>query len=160
MRTESDNPAGGPLITRRGAIKRGLAGILAYAAAPVVLPSSLFGRTAPSNRINIGMIGNGLQCGGHFEYLMGRDDCRVVALCDAFVAKAVKLRDGAEAAYGAAQPGGTYRGVSAYQHHEELLARDGLYARLVATATAPPAPTGSPRAAMRKPIVMGEEAGP
>jgi predicted dehydrogenase len=132
MHLEPDNPAG-PLITRRGAIKRGLAGILAYAAAPVVLPSSLFGRTAPSNRINIGMIGNGLQCGGHFEYLMGRDDCRVVALCDVFLAKAAKLRDDAEAAYGAAKPGGTYRGVSAYQHHEELLARDDIDAVWVCT---------------------------
>jgi predicted dehydrogenase len=120
-------------MTRRGAIKRGLAGILAYAAAPVVLPSSLFGRTAPSNRINIGMIGNGLQCGGHFEALMGRDDCRVVALCDVFLPKAEKLRDDAERMYGAAQPGGTYRGVAAYQHHEELLARDDIDAVWVCT---------------------------
>jgi len=121
------------LMTRRGAIKGGLAGILAYAAAPVVLPSSLFGRTAPSNRINIGMIGNGIQCGGHFEALTGRDDCRVVAFCDVVLAKAAKLRDRAAAIYGASGPGGAYRGLAACQHHEELLARDDVDAVWVCT---------------------------
>ncbi len=120
-------------VTRRTAIKQGLAGIFACAAAPNFLPSSLFGRTAPSNRLNIGFIGNGLQCGGHFSAIMGRDDCRVIATCDVLRPKAVKLRDRAEKTYGDAKSGGSYRGVKAYQYSEELLAHDEIDAVWVCT---------------------------
>jgi hypothetical protein len=131
-----ERPAKDPgpaLMTRRAAVRQGIAGVIAYAVAPSFLPSSLFGRSAPSNRINIGMIGNGLQCAGHFEALTGRDDCRVVALCDVVLAKAVKLKDDAGRIYGAAQGGGAYRGVTACQHHEEVLARDDIDAVWVCT---------------------------
>jgi predicted dehydrogenase len=122
-----------PTLTRRTAIKRGLAGILAYALAPRFLPSSLFGETAPSNRLSIGLIGNGLQCAGHFSALMGRQDCTVLALCDVALAKAVKLRDEAERTYAAERGAGNYRGVKAYQYHEEVLARDDIDAVWVCT---------------------------
>lgn len=133
MNTPSGSRRPNRLVTRRTAIRQGLAGIVAYAVAPSFLPSSLFGRTAPSNRLNIGMIGNGLQCSGHFEALMGRDDCRLLAFCDVAIEKAAKLRDAAERAYGAAQPGGSYRGLMACQHHEDLLGRGDLDAVWVCT---------------------------
>jgi len=125
------SPAAG--LTRRTVLKQGLAGIFAYAIAPTFVPSSLFGRTAPSNRLNIGFIGNGLQFGGHFSAVLGRDDCRAVALCDVMLAKAVKRRDEAEKTYGAEQPDGVYRGVKAYQYSEELLARDDIDAVWICT---------------------------
>ncbi len=120
-------------FTRRAALKRGLAGIFAYTIAPTFTPSSLFGRTAPSNRLNIGFIGNGLQFAGHFSAVLGRDDCRVLALCDVMLAKATKRRDEAEKTYGAEQPDGVYRGVKAYQYSEELLARDDIDAVWICT---------------------------
>lgn len=122
-----------PLISRRTAIKKSLAGVLACATAPRFLPASLFGDTAPSNRINIGMIGNGLQCAGHFAALSTRDDCRLVAFCDVNLAKAEKLRDQARAAYGAGSKSGTYAGPVAYTYHEDLLARDDIDAVWVCT---------------------------
>ncbi len=91
---EKKSPSAG--LSRRTIVKQGLAGIIAYAVAPTFVPSSLFGRTAPSNRLNIGFIGNGLQFAGHFSAVLGRDDCRVVALCDVMLAKATKRRDEAE----------------------------------------------------------------
>ena len=133
MNSSEKNPRSSTPLTRRTVIKQGLAGIIAYAVAPNFVPSTLFGRTAPSNRLNIGFIGNGLQFAGHFSAVMGRDDCRVVALCDARIAKAIKRRDEAEKSYGDAQPGGTYRGVKAYQYHEELLARDDIDAVWICT---------------------------
>ena len=42
-------------ITRRGVIKTGAVAI----GFPAIVPSSVFGATAPSNRINIGAIGVG-----------------------------------------------------------------------------------------------------
>ena len=46
------------LVTRRAVLKRGLAGIIAYAVAPNFFPSTLFGKSAPSNRLNVGLVGN------------------------------------------------------------------------------------------------------
>jgi len=120
-------------VTRRTVIKQGLAGILACAVAPLVLPSRLFGSSAPSNRINVGFIGTGLQFNGHFSAVLGRDDCRVVALCDVWRSKAERFRDRAERSYGEAQAGGRYRGVGAYQDHNELIARDDVDAIFVCT---------------------------
>lgn len=114
-------------FTRRTALKGGLAGILSYAVAPVFLPSRLFGNTAPSNRLNVGMIGNGLQCsGGHFPALLARDDVRLLAFCDVRLSKAERLRDLAQRSYGASSPGGQYKGLEVYQYHEQLLARDDI----------------------------------
>ena len=69
-------------LTRRTVLKRGLAGILAYGLAPNFFPASLFGRNAPSNRLNLGIVGNGLICANHVGALTGRDDCEIIALCD------------------------------------------------------------------------------
>lgn len=122
-----------PKISRRAAIKKGLAGILAAALAPEFIPSSLLGASAPSKRINIGMIGNGLQCGGHFAALIGRDDCRLVAFCDVNLSKAEKLRDQAKEHYASQSRSGSYEGPVAYSYHEELLARGDIDAVWICT---------------------------
>ncbi|HMF71666.1 MAG TPA: twin-arginine translocation signal domain-containing protein, partial [Flavitalea sp.] len=48
--------------SRRNFIKntvKGAAGTLAFSAFPSIVPASVFGKNAPSNRINIGAIGIG-----------------------------------------------------------------------------------------------------
>ena len=63
MKTPSpDSP---PVLTRRTAIKHGLAGIVATGLAPLFLPSRLFGASAPSNRLTVGIVGNGLIARSH-----------------------------------------------------------------------------------------------
>ena len=133
MHSAQTNSAPSAGVSRRTVIKQGLAGIIAYAVAPSFVPASLFGRSAPSNRLNIGFIGNGLQCAGHFNLVLGRDDCRILATCDAMLSKAAKLRDQATRTYGESQADGSYRGVKAYQYHEELLARDDIDAVWICT---------------------------
>src|SRR5947208_2988417 len=115
-------------LTRRTVLKRGLAGILAWSVAPNFFPSSLFGKTAPSNRLTIGLVGNGLICGSHTGTLLGMtDDCRIVATCDVMRGKAEKMRDRIEKSYGSAKDSGSpARGVDIHDTHEELLARDDL----------------------------------
>ncbi|MCF7675567.1 MAG: Gfo/Idh/MocA family oxidoreductase [Akkermansiaceae bacterium] len=56
--------------------------LAASTAAPLILPRSLFGAAAPSNKINIGCIGVGWQGGENLNSFLGQDDCRVVAICD------------------------------------------------------------------------------
>lgn len=51
-------------------------------AAPLVVPSSVFGANAPSNRIHVGMIGCGNQSRVDVPGMLGLDDVRVLAVCD------------------------------------------------------------------------------
>ena len=57
--------------------------IIAASAAPVILPSSVFGQNAPSKKINIGMIGMGRQayC-SNLQPFLKSPDCTVTAVCD------------------------------------------------------------------------------
>jgi predicted dehydrogenase len=114
-------------ITRRAAIKTGIKGIVAYSLAPQFLQAALSGPEAPSNRIALGLIGNGLICGSHYTALIGRDDCRIVATCDVRHSKAKAMASRAEKDYG------TSGSIAAYQHHEELLSRGDIDAVFVCT---------------------------
>ena len=83
-----------PALTRRTALKRGIAGIIACSVAPNFLPARLFGKGAPSNRLSIGLVGNGLIAAHHVGILTGRpEDCRIVAICDVNRSKAEKMRE-------------------------------------------------------------------
>lgn len=115
-------------LTRRTVLKRGLAGVIAYAAAPNFFPAALFGKTAPSNRLNVGIVGNGLIASSHLGTLLGRpDECRVVALCDLNRSKAEKFRDRVGVSYGKLKDSGTpAKGTDIYAIHEELVARPDI----------------------------------
>lgn len=54
-------------------------------AAPTIIPSSalgLGGKTAPSNRITMGVVGWGMMGPGNTRAFLGQSDCQVVAACD------------------------------------------------------------------------------
>src|SRR3954452_3668840 len=51
-------------------------------AAPYFVPASVFGATAPSNRINVGCIGVGNQGFPNLQRFLKQRDCQVVAVCD------------------------------------------------------------------------------
>jgi predicted dehydrogenase len=102
------------------------------ASASLAFPQVMRGQSgrSPNDRLNVALIGNGLICGSHFGALTGRDDCRIVAVCDVNLVKARKMRDRAEKHYAALnQPGG----VDVYQYHEEVLARPDVDAVFVTT---------------------------
>jgi len=104
-------------LTRRTAIRQGLAGILAAGAAPLLLPARLLGAGAPSRRLNVALIGNGLNASSHVGALTKRDDCRIVALCDVWRRKAERMAERIGREYGneADRP-------TLYPTHEDLLA--------------------------------------
>jgi predicted dehydrogenase len=127
-------PASRP-VSRRALLKNGLAGVLAFGLAPNFFPARLFGKSAPSNRLTIGLVGNGLIAAHHVGILTGRtDDCRIVATCDVARGKAVKMRERLQKAYAedtnSSQP---VRGIDIYGTHEELLARDDIDVVFVCT---------------------------
>ena len=123
----SETPAPAfPPVTRRTAIKHGLVGILATGFAPLILPSRLFGASAPSNRLHVGLVGNGLIATQHVGSLLGRDDCQIIALCDVRRSKAEKMQKHVEQSYAGNAGTSTYQGVDLYATHEELVARPDI----------------------------------
>lgn len=69
-------------LTRRDFVRRTSVATAAITA-PLVLPSRLFGRNAPSNTIAIGLIGAGNIATGHLDTLLGyADSVRILGICD------------------------------------------------------------------------------
>ena len=64
--------------TRRGFLKTTAAAL----AAPYLVPSSVLGATAPSNRMNVGVIGTGTRGLPDMELFMGNQDVQLMAICD------------------------------------------------------------------------------
>ena len=84
MKIKSAQKAGHLDFTRREFLGTG-AFALAATAFPIIIPSSALGKdgaVAPSNRINVGVIGCGPQGRGVMRNFIGQKDCQVVAVCD------------------------------------------------------------------------------
>jgi predicted dehydrogenase len=68
-------------ITRRRFLKLS-GGALAACGAPMIVPSTVLGAFAPSERINVGFIGLGNQSRGVVPAFLCNDDVQAVAVCD------------------------------------------------------------------------------
>lgn len=126
-------------LTRR----RFLAAAGAAVAAPWVVPASVLGAAAPSNRIHIGCIGTGNQGTQVLQGFLQQDDARVVAVCDvnraSYGYKTAQQYLGREPAvrlveehYGREAPGGTWKGCTAGTDFREVLGRDDIDAVTIA----------------------------
>jgi predicted dehydrogenase len=101
---------------------------------PAVLPSTVFGAKAPSNRINVGFIGLGNQSTLDLPAFLKNDDVRVVAVCDVntgsfgynnpkhFLGRKPG-QETVDAYYAEQAKSGQYKGCDAYNDFRELLAR-------------------------------------
>lgn len=117
---------------------------LAAVAAPYVVPSSVFGANAPSNRINIGCIGTGNQGTNDMRGFLQNEDVRVVAVCDVNrgsggyrTADQVRglepARKIVEEFYAKESKTGRYTGCDAYGDFRQVIERDDIDAVLVVT---------------------------
>jgi predicted dehydrogenase len=102
-------------------------------AAPSVVPSSVMGKTAPSNRINIGMIGTGRQAihanlkGGFLKL----DNCRVIAVNDVDSWRMDLARMTINDAYASSKK--NYKGVKKYFDYRDLIANRDIDAVMIST---------------------------
>jgi len=100
---------------------------------PTVVPASVFGRNAPSNRINIGAIGMGRISRGHdIPGVWKYDNAQITAVCDLDrrrVEDAKKLVN----EYYSKKTGKTYGGVTGYDDYQELLKNRDIDAVLIST---------------------------
>ena len=117
-------------------------GFLKLAAVPFIVPSTVFGATAPSNRINVAMLGMGRQAfHPNLTQFLRSPDAQVVAVCDVDAGRLERARVKANAYY-AEKAGKDYSGVRAYTDFREVLARDDVDAVMISTPDHWHAPMG------------------
>lgn len=138
-------------LTRRDFLKMSTAIATASVGFPYVVPSSVFGANAPSNRIVMGCIGVGGMGTNNMRAFMAHDDVQIVAVCDPVTGSREyghwythgwkgdylgrePARLIVEDYYDARQRNdGTFKGCAAYSDFRELLARDDIDAVTVVT---------------------------
>jgi predicted dehydrogenase len=100
---------------------------------PSIVPASVFGATAPSNRINVGAIGTGRISRTHdMPGVWKYDHARIVAVCD-LDSRRMEDAKALVNEYYAKKTGKPYDGVTGYLDHKELLASKDVDAVLVST---------------------------
>lgn len=119
--------------TRRDFLKKSLSAGLGLIVAPTIVPASVFGPNAPSNRINIGAIGTGRISRDHdMPGVWKYDHARIIAVADVDanrVADAKKLVE----SYYTKKIGKAYTGVTTYENYIDLLANKDIDAVLIST---------------------------
>jgi predicted dehydrogenase len=126
------NKAKATLSSRRKFLKTSL-GAAAAAGFPTIVPSSAFGQTSPSNRINVGAIGVGRISRGHdLPGIWKYDQANIMAVCD-LDANRVELGKALINGYYSKKTGKPYDGVIGYHHYRELLANKDIDAVVIST---------------------------
>lgn len=111
-------------------------------ALPSIVPASVLGANAPSNRVNLGLIGCGHQSQRIVPSFLAHDDARIVAVCDVnksgtgyYYPDQVLGRDTAqrwvEEHYASQARNGQYKGCDSYSDFRDLLARDDIDAVVI-----------------------------
>ncbi len=125
-------PLAAPGFSRRAFILRSLMAVGALSV-PFGLARAANGAVAPSNRINVGLIGKGAMGGGHLHRLAYDPAFQLVAVCDVDQARREEGRQTVEDIYAVHKPSGTYHGCRACRDYRELLARPDIDAVVIVT---------------------------
>jgi predicted dehydrogenase len=124
-------------INRRHILKAASGAAAATLAAPNFVPAHLFGASAPSNRLSIGVIGTGNRGFQVLDMFLKQDGAQVVAVCDVNRGS-YGYRDenqfcGREPAqklvnehYAEAKESGTYKGCDIYSDFRDVLSRKDI----------------------------------
>ena len=124
-------------LTRRSFISSAVKGTVATSFAitgfPTILPASVFGKNAPSSRINIGAIGTGRISRDHdLPGVMRADFAQVTAVCDLDTKRAA---DGKKLVndYYSKKNGKPFDGVKEYHDYKELIKNKDIDAVVIST---------------------------
>lgn len=105
----------------------------AAAAAPMIVPASVFARqAAPSNRMVVGFIGCGTMNYGHLKRALGFADVQIVAVCDVDKDRREFFRKTVDAGY-AKQKKTDYQACTEHVDYHEIIGRKDIDAVIVAT---------------------------
>jgi len=117
----------------KNSLKASAATTIAVTGFPTIVPASVIGKNAPSNKINIGAIGVGRISRDHdMKETLPFDQARIMAVCDV---DSKRLADGKKYVndYYAAKTGKPYDGVTMYDDHRALLQNKDIDAVLIST---------------------------
>jgi predicted dehydrogenase len=117
----------------KNSLKASAATTMAVTGFPTIVPASVIGKNAPSNKINIGAIGVGRISREHdMKETLPFDQARIMAVCDL---DSKRLADGKKYVndYYAAKTGKPYDGVTMYDDHRALLQNKDIDAVLIST---------------------------
>ncbi len=116
------------------AAAKGMGGSALVAAGfPAIVPASVFGATAPSNRLNVGAIGNGRISRGHdMPGIWKHDTARIMAVCDLDSRRVEDAKALVNGYYGK-KTGKPYDGVTGYRDYRELLGNKDVDAVVIST---------------------------
>ncbi len=129
METNQKQPSPG----RRNFLKKATAAAASTIFVPTIVPASVFGPNAPSNRINVGAIGTGRISREHdMPGVWKFDQARIMAVCD-LDTKRVEDAKRLVNEYYAQKTGKSYDGVQPYQDYRKLLQNKDIDAVLVST---------------------------
>ncbi|ODS83512.1 MAG: oxidoreductase [Cytophagaceae bacterium SCN 52-12] len=123
--------------SRRSFLKKagiGTTGILAASAFPAIVPASVFGKNAPSNRIHIGQIGFGRIARSHdLPEILKNDIAHVMAVADVDRKRAGLGKEWIEAQYAKKTGKANYVTVKTYEDYHDLLASREIDAVIIST---------------------------
>jgi predicted dehydrogenase len=118
--------------TRRDFVKGSMGAVVAMGF-PAIVPASVFGQTAPSNRINVGAIGVGRISRGHdLPGIWQFDQARIMAVCDLDAKRVDQAKTLIDGVY-SKKTGKPYDGVTGYYNYHELLANKDIDAVVIST---------------------------
>ncbi len=132
-----DSSRQGAGLSRRDFLKTAGAAAAAATVAPMIVPSSVFARPAPSDIPAFGCIGVGRQGQGDMQELIYRGleagAARVVAVCDVDSHRLENARWLAEKIYAQELGKGSHKGIETYRDFRRLLARRDIDGVLIVT---------------------------
>ncbi|MFC4871621.1 Gfo/Idh/MocA family protein [Negadavirga shengliensis] len=126
------------LLSRRNFMKSSTKGAVAASLAitgfPTIVPASVLGKNAPSNKINIGQIGFGRIARTHdLPETMKNDIARIVAVADVDSKRAAMGKEWIEQYYANKTGSANYVDVKTYGDYKELIASKDIDAVIIST---------------------------
>ncbi len=117
----------------KASLKGGIATSIAMTGFPTIVPASVFGKSAPSNKLNIAAIGVGRISRDHdMAETLKYDHARIMAVCDL---DSKRLENGKKYVndFYSKKAGKPYDGVTMYSDHRELLLNKDIDGVLIST---------------------------
>jgi len=131
-----DSPDQNP-FSRRDFVKTAVKGAVVTSAAfafPAIVPSSVFGKTAPSNKINIAQIGCGRIARVHdLPSTLKCDAARIMAVCDLDSNRVQSTKQFIQDFYAKSTGQSNYMDVKPYSNYHEVLANKEIDAVIIST---------------------------
>ncbi len=121
-------------LNRRHFLRNTTIGAMGTIVAPTILPSNVFGSMAPSNRINIAVIGCGRQMvAPNIPQLLASKNAHIVGVCDLDSWRLANAEKQVNDFYSKQKGLKKYKGCKAFEDHREVMQQKDVDAVMIST---------------------------